>query len=119
MKEEMIGIAVIILLGCIGVALFGWAYFGLNDEVTLREGRRSILRQKGITIQNAFIKSPAVIIVVETFSEFLEKVDELGVTTVYEALTQPQERVTTYGRWFFVFNEDYTIAWAYYLGSKN
>lgn len=60
------------------------------------------LNRRGIKIVEGTVKSPAVIIFVDSREKFLAKVDELGAKTVYK----------NYFDIYYVFTKDFNIAYA-------
>ena len=57
---------------------------------------------RGVKVQEGSVKSPAVIISLDTEEEFFNKVEELGGTTIYK----------TYSGYYYVFTKDYNIAYS-------
>ena len=69
------------------------------------------LRLRVNLVEGAIIKSPSVILLIDTFGDFVKMVEELNATTVY------RESVYFRGSWdsYYVFNEQMTIAYRYDL----
>ena len=84
--------------------------FIVVEQQTLH-ARRDVFEAKlnsyGVEIQEGIIKSPAVIIKLESQDAFISKVRELNAVVVYI------EESAAIGRHYYVFTNDYNIAYRY------
>lgn len=98
----IVGISLIItlvgLIGCVKIAK-------RNFKQTFEETKVEVIDMlsKNYQVIKGIIESPSVIIIVETFTEFKQKCEELDTKTVY------YDRDSD----FYVFNDDLSIAWRF------
>jgi len=99
MSDNLKAISVLMI-----IAFFcSYHMFLINEQKRLKTEFENSFTQE---IVHAQIDSPSIIIRISTLREFREKINELGVDTIYADSV-------TYAAHYYVFNEDLTIAWKF------
>ena len=105
-EEKLFAIGLVILLACLLSSVFYGVFVKIPEDQAIRMERFRRLRQEGFKIVNATIKSPSVIIDVESFDDFVDKAKDLGSDIIY------YDKVSAN---FYVFTKDYEIAYRFYV----
>ncbi len=96
------------------ILVVGWiAYANVdyNNQVRAADRFGAELERTGITVLVGIVNSPSVIVVIDSSMEFMSMVLEHNQDTVYRAYkTQP---------YYYVFNDDMSIAWKYMVKVGN
>lgn len=98
-----------VILGMGIVIVHSW--ITINDEARYNSILLKDLDQVKYTIQKGEIKSPFLVVELESLGLLLEKAHEHNTTSLYLIRSQARQ-----GYDLYVFRQDYQIAWKYTLG---
>ena len=79
-----------------------------NHKIRLDKLKNKLREEYDVEIQKGIIKSPAVIIQLETFNEFYEKIEELKPEIIYYEYRG--HGVEGSGMYYYIFTSNYNVA---------
>lgn len=106
-NKTTVGIIVVIVVSVCVLGLL-IAESDRKHNIRLDKFKNKLREEYGVEIQKGNIKSPAVIIQLETFNEFYEKMEEFKPEIVYYEYTYGNE---IQGMHYYIFTNDYNVAY--------